>query len=348
MARRKPGDESVSEQSYIESIKDTNEENSMTGTVTENIEETVESPVETNQSGAEEKVETKEAVEVPVEEQLALFKAAVESALAVKDESTGVLPEANVVEVTAAYRNLEGIKPKNAAKKLVEEAMKESVDKLQIPTARAYLTIQQNLTAGSPSSGSSGPKAERVPVDPHEAAAQQSAILRLAYHHMRLPEGLDQSKLDAKVNELVSSAGEEIKGYIEWLLDDSDDKPEEPTVSVVARNAAKLALGRSAKAGGTKVPTQSSGPRSTFTGVRKDIAAHISEAFADHPNGHFLSIADIQNFKSNEYTDESGTFRKPSSGAITARLFPSAEGKACTLTDVTPATVENSRGAKKK
>ena len=56
-------------------------------------------------------------------------------------------------------------------------------------------------------------------------------------------------------------------------------------------------------------------PRGTYTGPRRDVAAHIESAFADVPSGTFLTVAAIAGHSSDTYGDD-----HPSSGAVWARL----------------------------
>jgi hypothetical protein len=56
----------------------------------------------------------------------------------------------------------------------------------------------------------------------------------------------------------------------------------------------------------------------TFTGERGDIAAHVTEAFADKNSGDFLTVAQIRAFPSKAYEGRT----PPSAGAIEARLLP--------------------------
>jgi hypothetical protein len=63
--------------------------------------------------------------------------------------------------------------------------------------------------------------------------------------------------------------------------------------------------------------------------TRKDLGAHIVEAFADLEVGQFMTCAQIGNVSTTVYGDE-----KPSVGAIVARLFP-ASGT-CTVPGIRP------------
>lgn len=267
------------------------------------------------------------AAEAPIN--LDAFKAAASAAVAEADKSTGELAPAIVEPVVKEYRNLDGLKAKNAAKKFLGDEMKAQMSAGSIQGARSYLQLQESMTAGS--GGSSAPKA---PADPTEAFVQSEATLRLA-SALHLPgEGVAEDH-ESRVENLVATSTEAAQAYLTWVTTEGDDKGDEPEASAVVKNAVKLALGKAAKAGGR---TSSGG---TFTGERRDIGKHIASAFADAKKGAFLTVAEIKNHKSDEYGDNS-----PSAGAISARLFPSS-GK-CTVEGIEPGTNEKgNKGATK-
>lgn len=93
----------------------------------------------------------------------------------------------------------------------------------------------------------------------------------------------------------------------------------------------------------TEEPHEVSAPtiRSRVPGVRGDIGAHIRHAFAPHPVGTFMTIAEIQKSSSPFYVD-----KLPSAGAISARLFPS-DGRAANVDGVRPAQQGGRNGAVK-
>lgn len=79
------------------------------------------------------------------------------------------------------------------------------------------------------------------------------------------------------------------------------------------------------------------------TTLRKDLGAHIVEAFGDGIQvGQFLTCAEIGNVQSTIYGDE-----KPSVGAIVARLFPVSG--TCTVPGIRPclSPKNGARGAMK-
>lgn len=272
---------------------------------------TEEAPVSTDTSTAP---EAEAKTEAPID--LGAFNSAVESAVADADTSTGDIPPASLDAVVQQYRALDGTKAKNAAKKALNDGMKNAMNESDIVKAKAYLTLTESMTAGS-----GGGKAERQPADPTEAFVQRVATLELAQSLTSPGEGVAEDWRD-RANELVSQSSEAAASYLAWLQDESEDKGDEPEVSSVVRNAVKLALGKSAKAGGRA----SSSGGGTFTGERRDIGKHILQAFADQPVGTFLTVAEIRKFVSDEYGTDS-----PSAGAISARLFPQGDGSKCTL-----------------
>lgn len=93
----------------------------------------------------------------------------------------------------------------------------------------------------------------------------------------------------------------------------------------------------------TPTPTNNSiSPRPTPTRKRRDIGQHIVNAFEDLPVGDFLTIREIRQIPSLQYPAHD----LPSSGAITARLFPSNGGDT-TVPGVVGSTVDGRLGARK-
>jgi len=300
---------------------------------TAEVESTEENTVSTETT---EQVEATEGTEAP-EFDLTDFNAALTAAIDNRDESTGDVPEADVEKVVQAYRLIKGAKGKNAAKKVVDEAMKVAMNEADITRARANLQITDKLVAGPVSSG--GSRTPREPVDPTADFVERVAGLRLAVSLVGeiAPEGVAEdwsAQADSKVEELAGSVAE----YRAWLDNDNEDKGEEPEVSPIVKAAVKLAQGKAAKVGARKRSTGTSQP---FDGPRRDVAKHIVEAFEAVESGTFLSIAEIRKHQSEEY----GPNDSPSPGAISARLFPRS-GKV-TVDGIRPDTQNGKKGAVK-
>lgn len=292
--------------------------------------EAQEGNVTTTTEATPESAPTTEAPKAEVEVDLTDFKSAVQTAVAEADKSTGEIAPAVLEPVVKAYRAIEGLKGKNAAKAYLAEQMRVAMNDSNIQGARSYLQLQDSMTAGS--GGSSAPKA---PADPTEAFVQQYGTLRLALALTEPGEGVGDDWQD-KAKALVDGSMESARAYKAWLTSDAEDKGDEPEASAVIKNAVKLSLGKSAKAGG-----RASSGGGTFTGERRDIGKHIASAFAEVESGTFLTVAEIRNHKSDEYGDN-----PPSAGAISARLFPSS-GK-CTVEGIEPGTNEKgNKGATK-
>jgi hypothetical protein len=310
----------------------------------EQLDEALEASDQANGTApAQDDTESGEDNEQPID--LGPFEAAVQAAMENKDGTTGVIPEAYASAVVAEFRALPGAKGKGAARRYLDAGMKRHVEAMEVLEARVYMDLQKMCTPASSSSAPRAPK-EVVPVDPADAAAARLAILSLAYSHTASTFGpeVDLDSAQEKANELVEKLGDEVASYLTWLTTEGEEAPEEPSVSVVAKKAAKLASGGAASAGGA---TKSSGNRSTFVGKRGNIANHIQEAFANLNSGDFLTVNQIADFQSQEYTDSEGNFRRPSQGAISARLFPTGEGVSCTVEGVIPAEENGKKGAKK-
>lgn len=259
---------------------------------------------------------------------LTAFSAAVDKAVAERDSSTGELAVAQIDPVVAEYRKIEGIAGKNKAKAFLTDKMRDAMNSMDISLARSYMMLQDNLSAGTV------PKAERAPSDPTEAHVQRVVGLDLARALLVKPEGVAEDA-DQKAEALYAEAYPQAEAYLAWASnEDEENRGDEPEVPAFVRNAVKLALGKSAKVGGSRAGTATGGER-------HDIGEHIRQAFEGQESGTFLTVAEIRNFKSTEYGDT-----PPSAGAISARLFPQS-GK-CTLDFVTPGQNDKgNRGATK-
>jgi hypothetical protein len=301
---------------------------------TANTEDTV--STSSNEAPATETTEAPATESAPVD--LSAFEAAVSAAVDEADVTTGEVPEASISSVTAEYRKLDGLKAKNAAKKLVADGMKEAMNDNSLPKARAYLSLQEKaLVAAGGSTG--GGTARREPADPTEAFVQRIATLNLASAaaQANVPDGVAED-WGTRVGNLVTESTEAVSGYIKWLTSDDEDRGEEPEVSVVVKAAAKLSLGKSAKAGGARI-TSSGTP---YTGERRDIAKHIVEAFGDQEVGTFMRVSEIRKFHSSEYGDD-----LPSAGAISVRLFPKSGDSTMPKLGIQPDVRDGKKGAVK-
>lgn len=281
-----------------------------------------------------------EAPEQKVEQVIDLdpFKEAVVSAMSEKDETTGEVPLANIEPVNVAYRALDGTKAKNAAKNWLDDSMKDALmgqgsyeeSGPNLPDARAFVQIKENLSAAKSGGG------EKAPADPKQAFVTRLASIKLAEQvaGLKVPEGVDPEVATNEAQELADSLFEQAQSYVEWQnaeVAEGEEKPEAPEVSPVVKSAIKLAAGKAAGGG-----TRASG------GPRRNVGKHIEEAFAEVEEGTFLSVAAIAKFTSSEYGDD-----HPSQGAVQARLFPSSGN--CTVEGVEPVdrTEDTPRGARK-
>lgn len=260
---------------------------------------------------------------------LTAFEAAVTEAVSKRDDTTGDLVAEAIAPVVTEYRKIEGIAGKNKAKGVLGEHMKEAMNQLDISLARAYMMLQENLSAGS------APKAERTPADPTEAHVQRVVGLDLARTLLVKPEGVADDA-DNRAEKLYGEVFPQAEQYLAWSSsEDEATRGDEPEVPAFVKNAVKLALGKAAKVGGSRTGGGSA------SGERHDIGEHIRQSFEGVESGTFQTVAEIRNFKSTEYGDN-----PPSAGAISARLFPQS-GK-CTLDFVTPGQNEKgNRGATK-
>lgn len=275
--------------------------------------------------------------EAPVEEHdTSEFEAAVEAAVALRDEHTGDIPVADVQPVLLAYKDLTGgVKTKNRAKEYLTEAMRTAMipPVEDIVLARAYMLLSNSLTTPA----AKAPRASREPVDPTEGYVQANVALRLAQDLVKenVPEGVSEDWRD-KANEVYTSSQDDASALYSFLTTEQEEGAEAPEVSTVVEAAVKLALGKSARVARRGA---SGGSRATYTGERRDVAKHIAEAFENEAPGTFLKVAEIRKFHSSEYGAD-----LPSAGAISARL-KSAKFE---VEGITPETGDDGRlGARK-
>ncbi len=292
---------------------------------------------EDNTSTTETKAElTDEQIEQAVNGFLEVAGAAVET----RDESTGIIADAEIDKVNVAYAGLDGSKAKAQAKKALNERMKDAMNSMDIVLARAYMQLSDKLKA-TKAPKERKERAPKAPADPTEAFVERYVTLALALEQVdvALPEGVAED-WNTKADELLASIDRgSVEAYRAWLTSEAEDKGDAPEVSNVVAAAVKLSLGKSAKPG--KASRKATGTGTPYTGERRDIAKHILEAFGDAESGTFKLISEIRKFKSTEYGED-----LPSAGAISARLFPKS-GK-CTLVGVSPATDEKgNKGAVK-
>ena len=256
------------------------------------------------------------------------FNQAVADALAASDPSTGTVPEANLDAVAQAYRGVTGgIKYKNLARRQVDADMKAAIGAKDYMKAVALNEVSDKIINTRAEARPAGPK-----VDPKVAYGQRVAALSVAAELLeaRVPEEAEGFEVPA-----TERAFAEAQEFLEWQEgDQSEDAPE---LSPVAAAAVKLVSGKGLGkrgAGGTNVST-----RAPYTGVRRNVAAHIESAFDGVPSGTFLTVSEIAKHDSDEYGDD-----HPSSGAVNARLFPGGDADKCTVEGITPG--HNGQGVK--
>jgi hypothetical protein len=266
---------------------------------------------------------------------LTAFEAAVAEAIENKDESTGEVAVKFVEGVNKAYRDLDGVKAKNAAKKVLVEGMTVNMKSNDMLTARAFLSLQENLSAATPSAHK-----ERTPVDPTGAYVDRQVTLDLARQLIVVPEGIDGAAAAAQATEKYSELYQPAVDYLAWLQNEAEDKGDEPEVDSIVKAAAKLALGKAARPGGKAAASRTS-TGAGYDGPRRSVVNHIVSAFADQPSGTFLTVNEIRKHKSEEYGEDS-----PSAGAVSARLKPKS-GKVALPEGLTVSTQDGHLGVVK-
>lgn len=231
---------------------------------------------------------------------LTAFQKAVNEAIEGKDDSTGELPEGALDGPNKAYRDIDGLPGKNAARKWLDESMKQAlvVDK-DAMKARAFVVIKDGLSAG-------GGSAKSTPADPTTAFVNKVVALNIALQLVNdsVPEGVNEDWAE-KAEALEGTLAEDVQKFSTWSASTAEDKGDAPEVSPVVRQAFKLSQG---KGGG--------GSTRVAGGPRRDIGTHIAQVFADLPVGSFLTVNEIAKTASTEYGDD-----RPSAGAVSAHLF---------------------------
>jgi len=250
---------------------------------------------------------TTSATETPVEEtpiDLSAFEAAVSAAFDAKNAETGEPGETDAL--VKAYRDLDGIKAKNAAKAKVIDLQDAAIDGDDIHGAKFYMKVS-NLLVAAKSSGSKTPK-EVTPVDHTEDFASHLAALDLARVLSPKPEGVEDDKVDERRTTLYNDNHAATVAYLAWLNGDKETRGDEPEASKLVKTAARFAKGSVTKSSG-------GGVRKVHSGPRKSPANHIKEVFAGVNSGDFLTVGQIVSAKSSEYDAD-----EVSQGAISNAL----------------------------
>lgn len=326
------------------------EANEGDSTTEDNTEAPVEGDVTPEEAAAKAEAEAK--AEAAAEKELAHeiafeeFKNLVNETVAAEgvDTATGVVPAGLISPVALAFTKLGGTKHgRAAAKNWVTEQMQGKMlagteDPTNFAKARSYLDLFNALNDKSVARE----RVVQAPVDPTEAFVGKIAALMMSPNLALPPEGVDAGWRD-KVKDKVAELRGQVETFRVWLDANSDkdeaDREPQPEVDELVLAAYRVAAGKAtrrtprAAASGDK-PASTGG-----SGVRRDVGAHIAEAFASHPSGHWLTVSEIANFTSQEYGDE-----HPSSGAVSARLFPKSGN--CTVEGITPG-VNGVKGAYK-
>lgn len=263
------------------------------------------------------------------------FKVAVATAVAERDMDTGTLPVAQIESVKAVYRELEGAKAKGAARKYLQDQLRDAINRMDMAEGKSIMELSDAMaSAGSAAKAA----AEKAPADPTDAYVQRLSLLNLAYNlaYADRPDSVNEDEARAKAETLVQEHTDAATQYYTWIQKPADERGDEPEVDSLVKKAVKVAMGKVISAG-----TSGRGGGGSAGGPRRNVSKHIQEAFAEQPPGTFLLIAEIAKFKSSEYPEGD-----VSQGAVSSRLFPSS-GKV-TVEGVKPGVNEaDKRGAYK-
>jgi hypothetical protein len=270
---------------------------------------------------AEEVGEEATEVAVPNILDLSPIQPAIDAAHAGKDPTTGEVSLTLLNDVRTGYQDLTP-KSKASIRASSKEAIKNSMLVNDVPTARAWLDIQNSLVSSKRAASES--VTPKTPSNPTPVYVQAVASIRLAY--AVLLSELRPSKLDDDVDDQIEARVADLSADMtEFISGPVEGKEYAPEIL----KAARFSRTKPPKSGGG-----GSGPR----GPSHNLGNHILEALGTQV-GKFMSISDIQGYHSAEYNGE-----KPSGGAILNRLFPTS-GKPCTLPNVTVSIKEGKKGA---
>jgi hypothetical protein len=329
------------------------DQNDVEGTGEEATDSTASDSAEGEQAPSEQASEKPEGPSAEeIQQALESFLTLADGVVEGRDTATGELPASEIVKVKTEYAKLPVTAAKTKARNGLNERMKNALAKdLDAGKARAYMTLEAEVKT----TGATREAVAKAPVDPTEAFVERVTAVYLATSMFEVPEGVDESWA-RKVQELGKALEGEVASYKEylrslayWNAKDENgrgDAPVEPEVSSVVKTAARVAHGRGMGSTGTRRAkadgTKASASTSTYTGPRRSVKAHIQSAFNDKPAGTFLKISEIAGHTSNEYGDD-----HPSSGAVSAALFPSSGKTVTDLEGIEPAEQGGVKGARK-
>lgn len=261
------------------------------------------------------------------------FMTLADEASARRDVASGDPTEVDVASVVEAYKKLPGTSVKTRARNTLAERMNAALgERLDASEARSYM----QLGLAVKSAGSPRETVAKAPVDPTEAFVAQLAAMFLAPNLIKVPDGIEPDYAQ-RAMALVQAAEvpDQVALYKSWLdakqaWDVADeatrgDAPAEPEVSDLIKAAARIARGRAGSAP-RAARTASTSTRVAsgigYSGPTRNVLEHMRQAFDGKPIGTFLKIGEIAGFSSTEYGSD-----HPSSGAVTARLFPAGDKK---------------------
>lgn len=273
-----------------------------------------------NETAPETTTDTVDATADDVQD-FSAFTQAAHAAIEGADKTTGDITEDGLKSSLDAYRGLANIKTRNAAKSWADDETKAAIMGGDILKARSVMAIKENLSSGAA-------RTPAAPKDPTDAFVNKVAQLQLAASLVGadVPEGVSADWTE-KVEGAVATLREEFEKFSALGEDDSQDGFT-PAVKKVARLIAGKASGN--------------GP--SYDGPRRNVGTHIGQAFESLPSGSFLTVTELAKAESAEYGDD-----HPTTGAISARLFPSNGSEAKLPEGITAVIPEDgsARGASK-
>lgn len=263
--------------------------------------ETVETPEPTEAPAQENTESTTESTEDTID--LTAFEAAVKTAIDNRDQSNGDLRSEDQEAVVAEYRKLDGQKPRNAAKRHLEDGMRTAIRAKDVVLANGYVELKDALSAAAP-------RKDRPAANPTDSYVQTAFALRLAANLQAAsqPEGVAENWQE-QLDEFTKAHAEEVEAYRQYV--EGGEEGDEPEVHAAVREAFKRASKRVGKGGGK---------RANAGGPRRNVKNHIREVFAGVEVGTTLTVNQISKADSKEYGED-----HPSAGAVTQALFPKGD-----------------------
>lgn len=275
-----------------------------------------------------------------------------------REPKSGVLSDGLKDRVQSAFADLPRGSTKASArplaKALVEAKLLEAMDTGNMPLARSLFTVQQECLVVR--GASTEQTLTRTPVDPTEAFVNEVVAYSLAPYALA-PGTEVKEDWTKRAEDLINELHPQVQVYVgyvdalgKWETSGEGDnepdeakKPAEPEVNQLVKDAVRISRGGVKRRAARKTSGSTTGTgaaRAAYTGSKRSVGNHISEAFENEPVGKWKSITEISKFASKEYDGVT-----VSQGAISARIYAAG---GCTIPGVQPQlSADGKKGAVK-